>query len=798
MIMKSSPDFKNEPSTLLITRAIEFAENGQREEAIELLNVVESRDIGHDLIQLVRLKYRLPADLQEELIKFSPESMIGFGVDKPLPGVSLVNCARNRTENLLLAMPTWLSLEEIKEIIIIDWCSDVPVLEELKLAGIVDKRVKVIRVVDEPRWILSYPFNLGFRLAKYERILKVDADITLKPNFFKANPLIAGTFIAGDWQKAAKGQEHINGFFYIRQIDLLRIKGFNEYITTYGWDDDDIYTRMTESGLHRKCVDVDSIYHIPHDDSLRMDQVKSNEENAWTELQRDTLFKIRANRYLTLVMPYWNGERQFAPFKILEANNSGLIVKRVVDDLPHKVSATTRLHAELYAAMELLSWRLGTSVYHLDEHVFRDLLSIKLLHQITRFDIWLLSRDGSKISSIKPKSVYVDFGRYQDPDADLSGLIRWLKQSINFNDTSVFVSFAGGQLVHRFKKEVNFPIVHLDFWVLVDGLTKFDPQNHEHLSSNIAETLHIDVDKEVLDKLSSLNLEDQNTNVTSEPISRKKLYIDVQHGLGNRMRALASAMAVAESSGRDLILCWEPDSHCDCNYSDLFKTPLKEESRDSVVKKFASMDVYNYMEIEGGIKNELIDTDSQNDIYIKAAFVLNSPLSNWDVENAQMRKLETSDIVSQLVNEIKLPDNCIGLHVRNAGLESNAGDYDKADGNWLSEDQNEILKWRAASDCSKFLAKLADLKKNSKVFFYLATDKQENYDVFLGQHQNEMAYLKREKYDRSKEQLYYALADAILLSRCNKLLGSNWSSFTELAMRLSPHKLSLELSGVDF
>lgn len=38
-------------------------------------------------------------------------------------GRSIVSCARNRTENLMGALPTWLEHETINEIIIVDWSS---------------------------------------------------------------------------------------------------------------------------------------------------------------------------------------------------------------------------------------------------------------------------------------------------------------------------------------------------------------------------------------------------------------------------------------------------------------------------------------------------------------------------------------------------------------------------------------------------------------------------------------------------------------------------------------------------
>ena len=56
----------------------------------------------------------------------------------------------------------------------------------------------------------------------------------------------------------------------------------------------------------------------------------------------------------------------------------------------------------------------------------------------------------------------------------------------------------------------------------------------------------------------------------------KELYLVVQvmAGLGNRLRALASAVSFAETVGRRLAIVWDPDIHCNVQLSDLF-LPLK-------------------------------------------------------------------------------------------------------------------------------------------------------------------------------------------------------------------------------
>jgi hypothetical protein len=70
--------------------------------------------------------------------------------------------------------------------------------------------------------------------------------------------------------------------------------------------------------------------------------------------------------------------------------------------------------------------------------------------------------------------------------------------------------------------------------------------------------------------------------------------------------------------------------------------------------------------------------------------------------------------------------------------------------------------------------------------------------VFQEQFGDRLAWLKRDRYDRSAEQLQYGLADAMLLGRASRLLGSTWSSFSELAMRLAPRAQLTEMSGTDF
>ena len=55
---------------------------------------------------------------------------------------------------------------------------------------------------------------------------------------------------------------------------------------------------------------------------------------------------------------------------------------------------------------------------------------------------------------------------------------------------------------------------------------------------------------------------------------RRWLVVEVRNGLGNRLRALASAMAVARAEQRPLLALWKPDLHCNCSLRTLLAPPL--------------------------------------------------------------------------------------------------------------------------------------------------------------------------------------------------------------------------------
>ena len=52
--------------------------------------------------------------------------------------------------------------------------------------------------------------------------------------------------------------------------------------------------------------------------------------------------------------------------------------------------------------------------------------------------------------------------------------------------------------------------------------------------------------------------------------AKLNLYIEPKNGLGNRLRALASAYVIAKNTNRKLIVVWLKDEHCEADFFDLF------------------------------------------------------------------------------------------------------------------------------------------------------------------------------------------------------------------------------------
>jgi hypothetical protein len=192
-------------------------------------------------------------------------------------GLSLVFSVMNRTNVLIQSIPSWLKSKSFDELIIVDWSSTIPIYNDPIVKDIIkDDRIKIIRVENEKSFISpSFPLNLGISKALNENIIKLDIDYQLINlelfDFINTiKPLLKKSFFVTD-SPFCKTTISIIGFILLNKYHFLYVNGYNENLKGWGFEDLDLYQRLESLIAKNILTDLDDyIFHIPHDDSLRI------------------------------------------------------------------------------------------------------------------------------------------------------------------------------------------------------------------------------------------------------------------------------------------------------------------------------------------------------------------------------------------------------------------------------------------------------------------------------------------------------------------------------------------------
>ena len=209
--------------------------------------------------------------------------------------ISVICGTRNRTDNMMKVLPTWIDADGVEEIIITDWNSSEPFLYE-------HEKVRIVRVTNVDCWSSPQAFNVAARFSSNDndRLAKLDADYKiLNPNLFNEIGLEPGAFVSSN---DALGT--LNGFFYLYKEDFWRVNGFDDRMHGYGHDDTDMAIRLKMSGLRLKCFSKrNNMEHLPHkeqeDKSMHQNNAYMSKVDPWRSsmpfLSIENLVKESAN-----------------------------------------------------------------------------------------------------------------------------------------------------------------------------------------------------------------------------------------------------------------------------------------------------------------------------------------------------------------------------------------------------------------------------------------------------------------------------------------------------------------------
>lgn len=285
---------------------------------------------------------------------------------------------------------------------------------------------------------------------------------------------------------------------------------------------------------------------------------------------------------------------------------------------------------------------------------------------------------------------------------------------------------------------------------------------------------------------------------------RPALYLDAQHGLANRLRALVSGAVIAQATGRDLVVIWCPDDHCGAPLGALidYPGPVIDDPVSAAGLRARAARVYDYLEIApGALYHEPVlapGDDPGGDVYIRSADSLMGPHRSMPAEQRILRALRPAAPVRALI--ARAPARfAVAAHVRMATGPGFDHMPAEAPGNWPAHRHAELSRWRAHSQADRFAARLdALIAQGAADTIFLAADLAQTYAAFADRYGARLTVLARTDYDRSASQLQYALADMMLLARADRLLASTWSSFSDVAQRLARPGRPVEQSGRDF
>lgn len=297
--------------------------------------------------------------------------------------------------------------------------------------------------------------------------------------------------------------------------------------------------------------------------------------------------------------------------------------------------------------------------------------------------------------------------------------------------------------------------------------------------------------------------------------NRPVLIIDARNGLGNRLRAIASAAVIADKLERNLIIVWTPDYHNESKFSDLFETQqlLVLESpiflEPVIAIQFAqptgpttslSFEKPSGLRVEYIARHgENIDhlLDRQINLFIVSSCVLNSQLTDWTLESKWLRTQlnylpEIRARISEMEKVMKI-NECIGVHIR-MGQDSQTIKAESIQG-WTPQSAKALIENRRLSHYIYFSQEISRILQDSPTQrFLVCADNEKIYRKLKKRFGDLILFYPRLHWDRSREQMVEALIEVVLLSKCQRVIGSPWSSYTELVSRLGG---SVKIMGKD-
>lgn len=257
----------------------------------------------------------------------------------------------------------------------------------------------------------------------------------------------------------------------------------------------------------------------------------------------------------------------------------------------------------------------------------------------------------------------------------------------------------------------------------------------------------------------------------------KQIHIIPIGGLCNRMRAMASGIFLAQKFHLPATIYWNNASGLKADFQDLFQ-PISLPNVAIVENKnwiynvlntkgyllrlpflhFKGKVLYNFSSYEKGDITPHINLNDKRDLLLVTCFTMceHYPLRELFVPQPEIR---------ERIEEItgKFTENTVGVHIRRT-------------------DNYESIR---RSPLNLFFEHLeAEIRNDENVMFYVATDSEEVKNDLKQRFPGHILTCDDKADRESLEGMKFAVVDFFCLSKTRKIIGSDFSSYSQLAAEI--------------
>lgn len=249
----------------------------------------------------------------------------------------------------------------------------------------------------------------------------------------------------------------------------------------------------------------------------------------------------------------------------------------------------------------------------------------------------------------------------------------------------------------------------------------------------------------------------------NQPPYKKIIFHAGIGGLCNRLRALCNCFCLSYFWDIPLLMCWYHEEACDCYFHDLFEPVCGTISPQSMLQSLGSENSANtlYVDVSMDAYKTYLKEKLEHETF-RAKYL------------EFVRKIKPKHHIIQELEEFKQQhwaDNITGLHIRRTDLYQHL--------------KSRNLESKFSSE-EKFISAIERFIANGCAKFFLATDNQITKNIIDNKFPDKIISYNQSFNPENKRQttVKQALIDLYLLAKCQKIIGSYYSSFSEYAANL--------------